>query len=48
MRAAVLHGARDVRIENVPDATLIEPTDALVVISRAAICGSDPVALQEP
>jgi threonine dehydrogenase-like Zn-dependent dehydrogenase len=41
MRATVLHGAGDVRIENVPDATLIEPTDALVVISRAAICGSD-------
>jgi threonine dehydrogenase-like Zn-dependent dehydrogenase len=41
MRATVLHSAGDVRIENVPDATLIEPTDALVVISRAAICGSD-------
>src|SRR5947208_1646345 len=29
MRATVLYGAGDVRIENVPDARLIEPTDAL-------------------
>jgi len=36
-----MFGAGDVRIETVPDARLIEPTDALVVVSRAAICGSD-------
>ena len=41
MRATVMHGAGDVRIENVPDARLIEPTDALVAVARAAICGSD-------
>jgi threonine dehydrogenase-like Zn-dependent dehydrogenase len=41
MRATVMFGAGDVRIETVPDARLIEPTDALVVVSRAAICGSD-------
>src|SRR5438093_2960946 len=41
MRAAVMYGAGDVRIENVPDARLIEPTDALVAVTRAAICGSD-------
>ena len=41
MRATVMFGAGDVRIENVPDARLIEPTDALVAVSRAAICGSD-------
>jgi threonine dehydrogenase-like Zn-dependent dehydrogenase len=41
MRATVMFGAGDVRIENVPDARLIEPTDALVVVTRAAICGSD-------
>lgn len=34
-------GAGDIRIEDVPDAHLIEPTDALVRVSRAAICGSD-------
>ena len=41
MRAAVMFGARDVRVETVPDAHLIEPTDALVGITCAAICGSD-------
>src|SRR5215213_11383916 len=41
MRATVMFGAGDVRIEDVPDACLIEPTDALVAVSRAAICGSD-------
>jgi threonine dehydrogenase-like Zn-dependent dehydrogenase len=41
MRATVVFGAGDVRIENVPDARFIEPIDALVVVSRAAICGSD-------
>ncbi|HZD02557.1 MAG TPA: alcohol dehydrogenase catalytic domain-containing protein, partial [Actinomycetes bacterium] len=41
MRATVMFGAGDVRIETVPDARLIQPTDALVVVRRAAICGSD-------
>ena len=41
MRATVMFGAGDVRIETVPDARLIEPTDALVHVTRAAICGSD-------
>ena len=41
MRANVMYGAGDVRIEAVPDARLIEPTDALVRVTRAAICGSD-------
>src|SRR5437763_16228902 len=41
MRASVMFGAGDVRIETVPDAHLIEPTDALVAVTRAAICGSD-------
>src|SRR2546426_7830443 len=41
MRATVMFGAGDVRIENVPDARLIEPTDALVAVTRACICGSD-------
>jgi hypothetical protein len=34
-------GGGDVRVEPVPDARLVEPTDALVVVTRAAICGSD-------
>jgi threonine dehydrogenase-like Zn-dependent dehydrogenase len=41
MRATVMYGAGDVRIETVPDARLTEPTDALVTITRACICGSD-------
>jgi hypothetical protein len=41
MRATVMYGAGDVRVEDVPDAHLIEPTDALVRVTRAAVCGSD-------
>jgi threonine dehydrogenase-like Zn-dependent dehydrogenase len=41
MRATVMYGAGDVRIENVPDPTIDEPTDAVVRITRASICGSD-------
>src|SRR5436305_3128310 len=50
MRASVLYGAGDVRVETVPDARLIEPADALVAVSRACICGSDlwPYNLMEP
>ncbi len=50
MRATVMFGAGDVRVETVPDASLVEPTDALVVVTRAAICGSDlwPYKSMEP
>jgi len=50
MRATVMYGAGDVRVEDVRDAHLIEPTDALVRVSRAAICGSDlwPYKSMEP
>ena len=50
MRATVMYGAGDVRIENVPDARLVEPTDALVTVTRACICGSDlwPYNQMEP
>jgi threonine dehydrogenase-like Zn-dependent dehydrogenase len=41
MRATVMYAAGDVRIEDVPDARLVEPTDALVTVTRSAICGSD-------
>jgi len=41
MRATVMYGAGDVRVERVPDAQIIEPTDALVRVTRACICGSD-------
>lgn len=41
MRATVMYGAGEVRIENVPDATLVNPTDAVVRVTRACIWGSD-------
>jgi threonine dehydrogenase-like Zn-dependent dehydrogenase len=41
MKATVMYGAGDVRVETVPDAHIIEPTDALLRITRACICGSD-------
>jgi threonine dehydrogenase-like Zn-dependent dehydrogenase len=41
MRATVLHRAGDIRIDNVPDARIAQPTDALVRVTRACICGSD-------
>jgi threonine dehydrogenase-like Zn-dependent dehydrogenase len=41
MRATVIFGAGDVRIENVPDARIIEPADAVVTVTCACICGSD-------
>jgi threonine dehydrogenase-like Zn-dependent dehydrogenase len=41
MRATIMYRAGDVRIENVPDAKVQQPTDALVRITRACICGSD-------
>jgi len=36
-----MYGAGDVRVENVPDARLVEPTDALLTVTSACICGSD-------
>jgi threonine dehydrogenase-like Zn-dependent dehydrogenase len=36
-----MYGPGDVRVEHVPDSRIVEPTDALVVVTRAAICGSD-------
>ncbi len=36
-----MYSTSSVHIENVPDAGLIEPTDAVVRVTRAAICGSD-------
>jgi threonine dehydrogenase-like Zn-dependent dehydrogenase len=41
MRATVMFEASDVRIEDVPDPSIVEPTDALIRVTRACICGSD-------
>jgi len=45
-----MYSAGDVRVESVPDARLVEPTDALVRVTRSAICGSDlwPYKSMEP
>ena len=41
MRATVMPKAHEVRIENVPDGAVQQPTDAVIRITRACICGSD-------
>src|SRR3954452_24829055 len=41
MRGAVLHAPGDVRIEQLDDPTVVEPTDAVIRISATCVCGSD-------
>ncbi|WP_405019756.1 zinc-dependent alcohol dehydrogenase family protein [Kitasatospora sp. NBC_00070] len=41
MRATVIHGPNDIRIEEVPDPRIERPTDAVVRVVNACICGSD-------
>jgi threonine dehydrogenase-like Zn-dependent dehydrogenase len=41
MRATVFHAAGDVRVEDVPDPRIEQPTDAIVRVEYACICGSD-------
>jgi hypothetical protein len=41
MRATIMPRAHEVTIENVPDAAIQQPTDALIRVTRACICGSD-------
>lgn len=41
MRATVIHGPNDVRVEEVPDAAVRGPGDAVVRTVLACICGSD-------
>ncbi|RLP94434.1 zinc-dependent alcohol dehydrogenase [Micromonospora sp. CV4] len=41
MKALTWQGKRDVRVEEVPDPRIEEPTDAIVKITSTAICGSD-------
>jgi threonine dehydrogenase-like Zn-dependent dehydrogenase len=41
MRATLIYGAGDVRVEDVPDPELREPTDAIVRVLRSCVCGSD-------
>ncbi|KUL22940.1 zinc-dependent alcohol dehydrogenase [Streptomyces regalis] len=41
MRAVTWQGKRDVRVEDVPDPTIQEPTDAVIRITSTGLCGSD-------
>ncbi|HSP04432.1 MAG TPA: zinc-dependent alcohol dehydrogenase [Acidimicrobiales bacterium] len=41
MRALTWHGKRDVRVEDVPDPRIEEPTDAIIEITSTGLCGSD-------
>ena len=41
MKAVVWHGTKDVRVEEVPDPKIEQPTDAIVRLTSTAICGSD-------
>ena len=45
-----MYGAGDVQVETAPDPEILEPMDALVTVTRAAICGSDlwPYKQMEP
>jgi threonine dehydrogenase-like Zn-dependent dehydrogenase len=50
MQATLMYKAGDVRVENVPDPSIVDPTDAIVRITDSSICGSDlwPYADLEP
>jgi threonine dehydrogenase-like Zn-dependent dehydrogenase len=41
MKAVTWHGKRDVRVDEVPDPKLEQPTDAIIRVTSTAICGSD-------
>jgi len=41
MKATVLHAPGDIRVDELPDPAIVAPTDALVRITAACVCGSD-------
>jgi threonine dehydrogenase-like Zn-dependent dehydrogenase len=41
MKATFLHGPGDVRVEDAPDPVILAPTDAIVRVTAACVCGSD-------
>lgn len=41
MKATILYGPRDIRFEETPDPKILKPTDAVIKISAACVCGSD-------
>lgn len=44
MKAATIHGPADVRVVEVPDPRLERPTDVIVKVTHAGICGNDLLA----
>jgi threonine dehydrogenase-like Zn-dependent dehydrogenase len=41
MKAVVFHGVGDIRLDDVPEQEIQEPTDAIVRLTSSAICGTD-------
>jgi threonine dehydrogenase-like Zn-dependent dehydrogenase len=41
MKAVVFHGVGDIRLDDVPEPEIQEPTDAIVRLTSSAICGTD-------
>ncbi len=41
MKAVVFHGVGDIRLDNVPEPKIKDPTDAIVRLTASAICGTD-------
>lgn len=41
MQGVTFHGTGDIRVSDVPDPSIVTPTDAIVRVTLAAICGSD-------
>jgi threonine dehydrogenase-like Zn-dependent dehydrogenase len=41
MRAVTFHAKRDVRVDQVPDPVIKEPTDAIIRVTSSGLCGSD-------
>lgn len=41
MKATFLHGPGDIRVEETPDPVILAPTDAIVRVTAACVCGSD-------
>ncbi len=41
MKAVVFHGVGNIRLDDVPEQKIREPTDAIVRLTSSAICGTD-------
>jgi len=41
LKAVVFHGVGDIRLDDVPEPKIQEPTDTIVRLTSSAICGTD-------